>query len=39
MNNQQDDADDEENPRNLRRDGGHARGAKHTSDQANDKKN
>jgi hypothetical protein len=38
MNHQQDDADDEENPRDLRRDGGHTCGTKDTGDQPDDKK-
>jgi hypothetical protein len=39
MDHQQDDANDEENPRDLRRDGCNARGTEHASDQANDKEN
>jgi hypothetical protein len=38
MDHQQDDADDEENPRDLRSDRRHTSSAKHASDQPNDKK-
>ena len=39
MNHQQDDANDEENPRDLRRNGRDTRGAEHAGNQADDKKN
>lgn len=39
MNDQQDNADDEENPRDLRSNGRHTCGPKHAGDQPDDKKN
>ena len=38
MNHQQDDTDDKQNPRDLRRNGRHAGGAKHACDQTDDQK-